>query len=165
MGSPVFPRPQLLPCPLAFVAIVSYISRNIAALYRIAQPVSTKAARRRGERPMAAFGPSRRSFHRVFRFSSWVLGRTESPWKEAVSWPRVPCSRLDGCCHTLRCEYRPRFLLIRVGFTLVPLQERLMREKTKSHRRLTLDALITFHDPSRSPCPGSGSWCWTVALI
>jgi hypothetical protein len=40
LGSPVFPPPQLLPCPLAFVTIVSYISRNIAALYRIAQPVS-----------------------------------------------------------------------------------------------------------------------------
>src|SRR3712207_451542 len=119
----------------------------------------------RGERPIAAFGPSLRSFHQVFRFSSWVLGRTDSPWKEAVSWPRVPCSRLDGCCHTLRCKYRPRFLFIRGSCTLVPLQERLMRQRIKSHRRLTFDALMPFHDPFRSLCPGSGSWCRTVALV
>ena len=47
----------------------------------------------------------------------------------------------------------------------MPLQERLMTQTVKSHRRLTLDALITFHDPSRSPCPGSGSRCRTVALV
>ena len=82
-----------------------------------------------------------------------------------MSWPRVPHNRLDGCCRTLRCEYRPRFLFTKVGCTLVPLQERLMRQKTKFHRRLTLDTFMPCHDPSRSPCPGSGSRCRTVALI
>jgi hypothetical protein len=47
----------------------------------------------------------------------------------------------------------------------VPSQERLMKQRIKSHRRLTLDALMPFYDPSRSLCPGSGSWCQTVALV
>jgi hypothetical protein len=47
----------------------------------------------------------------------------------------------------------------------VPLQERLMRQRIKFHRRLTLDALMPFHEPFRSLCPGGGRWCRTVTLV
>ncbi len=37
----------------------------------------------------------------------------------------------------------------------MPLQERLMRQRIKSHRRLTLDALMPFPDVMLAPLPHS----------